>query len=161
MPLYHYACRKCKHEVEVLQSIQELADGIDTPTKCLSNARTPCTGEYERIMGCAAIGLCDTHMLRDALGSRAELDRKGDRDRSDLYARKAKEAGVSTTGKWYHPGLALEVGDPMAWVGSISDIKEVCKQRGWNTKYEDGEIKIEMPADLGLTPKEQFGAKKQ
>ena len=146
MPLYHYRCETCKAEFEELQGIHE------TPLEECINIE--CGGKVQRMVGDVRIGICDTSMLRDARKSREQFDEKTEKKRNDLYEKKAKAAGVSTTGKWYHPGLALEVGDPMAWVGSIQDIIEVCRIRGWDYKYEEGELKIIQKMEFGKTVKE-------
>lgn len=98
-------------------------------------------------------------MLRDARKSIEGFDDPRE-IRGELLRKNARKAGISTAGKWYDPSLALEVGDPMALVGSIEDIKEVCKLRGWNTRMVDGELKVEIPADLSKNAKEQFRSKK-
>jgi len=142
MPLYEYECDSCGNKEERLQTIDEVEAGIDTPTVCAG-----CDGHYVRLIGHASIGICDTNLLRDSLKSRYDFDDKSD-DRGPLYAAKAKAAGVDTTGRWYHPGLAVELGDPMAWVGSMDEIKERCKLRGWEYSIVDGEIRIGIPSDL-------------
>lgn len=48
----------------------------------------------------------------------------------DWYAAKAKAAGVDITGKVYMSGLALEPGDPAAWVGGRGDVERVARERG-------------------------------
>lgn len=141
MPLYQYECDECGYAEEVLQSIKEMETGVGTPSEC------DCSGHFVRIMGKASIGICDTNMLRDAYKSRFDFDDQTD-FRGDLYAKKAKAAGVDTTGRWYLPSLAIEVGDPFAWVGSINEIKEKCQMRGWAFSITDGEIKIGIPADI-------------
>lgn len=147
MPLYEYECRKCSLRFEEFQSMK------DAPlTACLQ-----CDGKVERLIGNTHIGLCDTAMLRSAYKTRDSFDDPTDQKRTELYRKKAAEAGVSTTGKWYHPGLAVELGDPKAWVGSISDIMDVCKMRGWEASYSEGELKIKQNGDLSMSLKEQYG----
>lgn len=46
------------------------------------------------------------------------------------YMRKASEAGVNPTGKWYSGGLARYPGDPRAWVDGLGDVKRVAEERG-------------------------------
>lgn len=43
----------------------------------------------------------------------------------------AKQAGINTTGKFYMSGLADKRGasDPMAWISTVGEIKEVAKAR--------------------------------
>ena len=55
------------------------------------------------------------------------------------YLAKAKKAGVSITGKRYLSSLARYPGDPEAWVSDRSDIKGLCKRRGWGC---DGKVKV-------------------
>lgn len=147
MPLYEYECRQCKSKFEDLQP-------MDSPsvTDC------ECGGVADRLIGMVSIGLCDTTMLKTTLKTRDMLDEKGD-TRSEIVTKMAKESGISTAGKWYDPSLALYVGDPMAWVGSIDDIKQVCKVRGWDYKMVDGHIQVIINADIKRDLREQFGGK--
>ena len=48
----------------------------------------------------------------------------------------AKQAGINTTGKFYMSGLADKRGasDPMAWVSTVGEIKEVAKARNLEVK---------------------------
>lgn len=46
----------------------------------------------------------------------------------DMVA-KARQAGVSVSGKVYKSQLASYPGDPRAWVGSRDDVKDVCNER--------------------------------
>lgn len=57
----------------------------------------------------------------------------------DFYLQRAREAGVSTDGKFYESRIAREPGDPEAWVSGPDDIKRVVESRGWNM---DGDIKV-------------------
>lgn len=54
--------------------------------------------------------------------------------RGDYYAKAAKEAGVSTTGKVYISGLAEFPGDPRAWVSGRGEAQRVCEERGWEAE---------------------------
>lgn len=65
------------------------------------------------------------------------------------HLRMAREAGVSTTGKYYSGGLARYPGDPEAWVDSLHDVKKICETRGWEC---DGAIKVESPKYCGTEP---------
>ncbi len=144
MPLYQYKCNGCHTETEALQMMKE-----PPLTKCDS-----CGGYIERMIGQVHIGLCETSMLRAAHGSVEQFNSSDAGDRAKLYADNAKRAGVSMTGKWYNPSLALFVGDPMAWVGSIDDQKQVCKIRGWSWVIRDGEFIVQIPSDLSKLPRE-------
>jgi hypothetical protein len=59
--------------------------------------------------------------------------------------REAKEAGISTAGKFYFSGIADKRGarDPKAWVSSRDDVLQVCKDRRLEIKgtinYSPGE----------------------
>ena len=44
----------------------------------------------------------------------------------DAYLDMAKKAGISTQGKYYVGGLGRPT-DPMAWVSTVDDAKQVCK----------------------------------
>lgn len=150
MPMYEYQCQGCKQVEETLQSMDEHEKGIDIPT-----CRKGCDSPMEPLVGMASIGLCDTTWWRDVRHTRDELDKRGD-DRGKLFAKKAKEAGISTTGKVYMPNLAVELGDPEAWVGSQEDVQRVCQRRGW--KYngvKDGCYSIEKHLDLSKDIKDQ------
>ena len=50
---------------------------------------------------------------------------------ADRMLREAKQAGINTTGKFYMSGLADKRGaaDPMAWISTVGEIKEVAKAR--------------------------------
>tara|TARA_Y100001978_G_scaffold38626_1_gene34413 strand:+ start:1841 stop:2377 length:537 start_codon:yes stop_codon:yes gene_type:complete len=50
--------------------------------------------------------------------------------------REAKQAGIDTTGKFYMSGLADRRGaaDPMAWISTTAEIKEVAKARNLEVK---------------------------
>ena len=50
---------------------------------------------------------------------------------ADRMLRQAKQAGINTTGKFYMSGLADKRGaaDPMAWISTVGEIKEVAKAR--------------------------------
>lgn len=149
MPLYVYRCTGCKNEEEVIQTIKEMEAGIGSPNCC-----SGCDHPYERLMGTASIGICDTSLARDALHTRAQFDKTSD-DRGPLYERLAKQAGIDTTGKWYHPPLARFLGDPEAWVGSMDDIKQRCLGRGWKFSIKDGNIHIEARVDMTKPVAEQ------
>lgn len=45
----------------------------------------------------------------------------------------AKNAGVSTNGKWYCSGLASFPGDPTAWVDSRGDVIRIAKEKNMTT----------------------------
>jgi len=49
----------------------------------------------------------------------------------DRYLKLAKQAGISTQGKYYVGGLGRPT-DPMAWVSTVDDAKEVCKLKNLN-----------------------------
>jgi len=106
----------------------------------------------------AVIGLCDTVLLKSDLIV-SQFSHKDSQARGDALAEKARAMGISTTGKFYHPGIAVEFGDPRAWVGSISDIKEVCKDRNWSFDIKDNEMKIGVRCDLAQTLQAQFAHK--
>lgn len=57
----------------------------------------------------------------------------------DLYRRRARAAGVSTTGKVYLSALAEYPGDPHAWVAGRGDVRRRCEERGWGC---DGAVKV-------------------
>lgn len=150
MPLYQYECQNCKQVEETLQSMAEHDQGIDVPT-----CRKGCPPAMAPLVGGASIGLCDTTWWRDVRHTREELDKPGD-DRGKLFARKAKEANVSTTGKVWMPMLAVELGDPEAWVGSVEEVQRVCKRRGWTFNgVKDGNFQIEKHLNIAKDIKDQ------
>ncbi len=144
MPLYEYRCTGCKNTEEVLQTIAERQAGIGAPVCC-----SGCDSPYEPIISRTHIaGEVDTALCRDALKTRDMLDLPDEYDREKILTDEAKRRGVSTTGKWYDPQLATYEGDPMAWVGSIADVKAVCKIRGWECIFRDGRYEIKIPLDM-------------
>jgi len=103
------------------------------------------------------LGLTDTALLKyDLLHN--QFSHKDSQARGDALAEEARKLGISTTGKFYHPGIAAKWGDPEAWVGSIDDIKDVCKRRKWTFDISEGEMKIGVRADLGKPLEKQFCA---
>lgn len=102
-----------------------------------------------------SIGLCDTTLLRSSLLYNQYDDSD---DVGKLIKKRAKEAGISTTGKFYHPGLACSLGDPTALVGSIDDIKYRAKERGWSCDVKEGNLKLGIPADLSRNISQQVPA---
>lgn len=78
--------------------------------------------------------------------------------RGDALAKEAKQRGISTTGKFYHPMLATHFGDAEAWVGSIDEIKQRCKRLGWECSIKGGELEIIQKADINKKVAEQFTA---
>lgn len=144
MPLYEYQCQTCEKVTEEFQSMS------DAPLVICES----CDGKLERLVGQVHIGLCETSMLRAAHNSVEQFNNSDAGDRANVYATNAKRAGVSMQGKWYNPALALFVGDPMAWVGSIDDQKQVCKARGWSWVIRDGEFIVQIPSDFSKLPAE-------
>lgn len=57
----------------------------------------------------------------------------------NMFRRKAERHGVNTKGKVYLSALALEPGDPKAWVSDRHDVQKVCEER--NLKCE-GAVKV-------------------
>lgn len=51
----------------------------------------------------------------------------------DRYLKLAKDAGISTQGKFYVGGLGRPT-DPMAWVSTVDDAKTVCKLKNLNAE---------------------------
>lgn len=106
--------------------------------------------------GSPLIGLCDTNLLKYDLLHNQFAAKKNDDERGDALAEKARSMGISTKGKFYHPGIAAEYGDPRAWVGSIGDIQQVCKDRGWDFNIRDNNMQIGVKADMSKTLAQQF-----
>ena len=52
------------------------------------------------------------------------------KDNRDNIFKAAKKAGISTEGKIYKGGLG-KPSDPMAWISTQDDVKEVCKIKGY------------------------------
>lgn len=63
----------------------------------------------------------------------------------NAYAEKARQEGVSTTGKVYLSGIAAYAGDPQAWVSGRDDIKRIAQERGWTVK---GDVNYTPPAPI-------------
>lgn len=104
------------------------------------------------------LGLTDTSLLKYDL-IHNQFSAKRDNVRGDIMAAEAKKLGISITGKFYHPGLASKFADPEAWVGSIDDIRQVCKRRGHDFSIQEGIMKIGIKADMSKTLEQQFAAK--
>ncbi len=53
------------------------------------------------------------------------------KDHADRMLREAKAAGINVSGRFYMSGLADKRGhrDPAAWIDSVSDIKQVARER--------------------------------
>lgn len=62
------------------------------------------------------------------------------------YLGAAKKAGIGTAGKKYDYSLARYPGDPKAWVGSDTDVRQVLEHRGWGSK---GKVKVKMRNEEG------------
>lgn len=70
--------------------------------------------------------------------------------------REAKAAGISISGKYYMSGLADKRGycDPEAWVGDVSDVKRVAKNRNLEVKgIVNVEARQEVPKNVDLNPR--------
>jgi hypothetical protein len=70
------------------------------------------------------------------------------------YLELAKQAGISTQGKFYVGGLGRPT-DPMAWVSTVDDAKEVCKRKNLNAEglvshqaHEEPYKKVRMAPDI-------------
>lgn len=70
------------------------------------------------------------------------------------YLDAAREAGVTTEGRYYEPRLAAYPGDPRAWVSNPDEIKSVVEERGWSMTG-DSNVKapeIEPPKRPAIAP---------
>lgn len=150
MPLYTYQCNDCHAETEELQSMSE-------PALTVCDA---CGGKIERLIGQAHIGLCNTTLCKSALQTRKDFDDPTN-SAVRVYEKKAKAAGVSTTGKFYLGSLATEFADPKAWFSDLDDIKSRCKEMGWECKIEDGDLKVNIPIDPSKPMNQQTFGQKQ
>lgn len=151
MPLYQYKCTGCGNIEEVLQSMEEMEKGIDSPNCCAC-----CDHPFERIVGGASIGLCETSWWRGVRGEVMDLEDKGDK-RGKILAENAKKRGISMTGKVYIGQLAKDFMDPEALVGSIHDVERLCKRRGWVFNgVKEGRLDIKIPVDFSKTLAEQI-----
>jgi hypothetical protein len=67
----------------------------------------------------------------------------------NYYRKKAAQAGVNTTGKYYSRALADFPGDPTAWVSDRHDVLRVCQQKGFKCSglvdYTPPEIEAPVP----------------
>lgn len=77
--------------------------------------------------------------------------------RGNWYRQAAESRGVSTTGKFYHDGLAQYPGDPLAWVSDRSDVLRVARERGLRLSgmvdYEPPDFRGHAPSpDLPIDP---------
>lgn len=140
MPLYQYKCRSCDFEFEEIQGITE------EPIHVCQNCSKP---HAERVLGNFRItGLTETAFLRDTRCNGSSIGRITDPIRRRQLLAEARKAGVNTSGKEYHPELAMNsVHDAGAWIGSVDDIKQLCKHRGWRFGIKDGNVDVGIPPD--------------
>ena len=139
MPSYDYRCEPCKKTFEVQQSIKNVARTVPC-------AR--CGKDCERYFGNTVfgIGLCDTSYNAGFCNGNQFAN---DPETGEIYAAKARWAGVSIKGKVYRNALARTPGDPQAWVSDLSEAKDVCRRNGWRYKVEGGVLQCEGDLDLG------------
>lgn len=143
MPLYQYKCTGCGNVEERLQTMDEMTKNIGSPVCC-----SGCDHPYERMVGGASIGLCDTNWWRSVRNTVNDFD-DPTYDFKDVLEANLKKAGVSKQGKVYMPNLAMYLGDPEAMIGGIDDIKDLCKRRGWIFNgIKDGNVDVKIPADM-------------
>lgn len=108
--------------------------------RCLKNGCTPKMAEMlaSRVAP-KTRGLNRSFMEKFRAGHVDGLEGITDRD---YFYRKAKEAGVSTTGKYYQHDLADYWGDPNGWISDLDEIADKCKAQ--NRECE-GAITIKAP----------------
>lgn len=71
----------------------------------------------------------------------------------DRYLKMAKQAGISTQGKYYVGGLGRPT-DPMAWVSTVDDAKQVCRLKNLSASglIEHEGHEVEPPRRVRMAP---------
>jgi hypothetical protein len=86
---------------------------------------------------------------------------QNDPDKFDKYQRNAAAAGVDITGRHYCSGLAAYPGDPDGWAMDDNDIAAKAKEKGILVGKEDGLLKLTVPVEAGMSPKESMLKRKR
>lgn len=139
MPLYQYACRdpQCRTPFEAMNPMAKAG----LPKSCPA-----CGGIADREFVAPAVRSDATVYTTDRTGGR-QFTSKAMRD---FYAAHAKAAGVNVTGRMYDHQLAAFPGDPKAWVGSDTELRQVLEHRGWGST---GAVKVAARHEGGEAPK--------
>jgi putative FmdB family regulatory protein len=128
MPLYQYECTnlECRAAFDAMNPMRLAASPKSCP-RCDSIAErvyAPCNIETDATV--YSTKRTDGHQFS------SEAMR-------NFYLGKARAAGINPTGKTYDYQLANYPGDPRAWIGSDSDLRQVLEERGWGSK---GKVKV-------------------
>lgn len=87
-------------------------------------------------------------------GQRYKMDRMAKVNADEIHKR-AKAAGINTSGKYYIATLGKHT-DPAAWVSSSDDVLAVCKARNLTCEgvinYKAPEREVPPPQDVPLAP---------
>jgi hypothetical protein len=147
-------------------------DAMRIYTTAIANGGTPAFAEMCATQTPPGTRGTDRTMMEGRLAGQ-DLDTLPKRQ-ADRIVREARAAGISIAGKTYMSGIANKKGhlDPRAWVSSVAEVKQVCRERGLsirgcvnydapetappkrvalNPKLERRLIKQEMAENPGLT----------
>ena len=130
MPMYDFECNDCHRTLEKHQTFAKMKRTPTLPCEC--------GGRMTRLIGAPAI-MSDTRFfagMGDGLGN--------DQQARVIAHRRARAAGVDTTGMTYFPQLCRKGKpfDPAAWCHDRSDIKRKLMKLG---KGAEGSINIATP----------------
>jgi putative FmdB family regulatory protein len=126
MPLYQYECSGCEAEHEAFAPMARCAEPVGCPA---------CGAVSYRVY-------VAPHVESDATvytSDRTDIGQFRSEAMREFHMERAKKAGVNTAGKKYDPSIARFPGDPKAWVGSDTDVRQVLEHRGWGSK---GKVKV-------------------
>jgi putative FmdB family regulatory protein len=141
MPLYQYECvnPKCGCNFEKFATMA----GAALPQAC------PDCGLFapRRFLPPTCVSDCTVYS-----GERTDFAKQFKSEAMrEFHLAQAKKNGVNTTGKIYDPQLAKYPGDPKAWVGSDTDVRQVAEHRNWGL---NGKVKVKPRGEVAtVTPK--------
>ncbi len=126
MPLYQYTCIRCDNDFEAFASMANASKATNCPE---------CDGYSARVF-------VAPHVESDATvytSDRTDIGQFRSEAMREFHAENAKKRGINTTGKKYDTTIARFPGDPEAWIGSDTDVRQVMEKRGWGCK---GKVKV-------------------
>jgi putative FmdB family regulatory protein len=145
MPLYAYECPRCEAVFEKMATMA----GAALPQKC------PGCGIHSprRFLPPTCVSDCTVYNS-EATDFGRQFKSEAMRE---FHLAQAKKHGVNVTGKVYDPQLASFPGDPKAWVGSDTDVRQVAEHRNLGIK---GKVNVKAKGDVNTdTPKAGISAK--
>jgi putative FmdB family regulatory protein len=131
MPMYAYECPRCDILFEKFAPMV----GAGLPQTC------PDCGIHSPRRFLPPTCLSDTTTYR---GDNTGLGQFKSDAMREFHLAQARKHGVNTTGKLYDPALAKYPGDPKAWVGSDTDVRQVLESRNWGST---GKVKVKQKSN--------------